>query len=127
MHTTPSIVILGASDKPDRASNMLLRRLQSRGVTAVPVHPALESIEGVPVRKSLADAPPQPDLLSVYLGAARSSALESDIVALAPRRVIFNPGAENPALEAALNAVGIETENACSLVLLSQGQLGLGS
>lgn len=125
MPTTPSIVVLGASDKPDRASNMLLKRLRARGVTAVPVHPALESIEGVPVHKNLTDVSPHPDLLSVYLGAARSSALESDIVALAPRRVIFNPGAENPGLEAKLNAAGIETENACSLVLLSQGQLGL--
>jgi predicted CoA-binding protein len=123
MPTSPSIVILGASDKPDRASNMLLKRLQVRGVEAVPVHPALEMIDGIPVRKNLSEVAPAPDVLSVYLAAARSSDLEADILTLAPRRVIFNPGAENPALEAKLNAAGIETENACSLVLLSQGLL----
>jgi len=123
MPTAPSIVILGASDKPDRASNMLLKRLRARGVEPVPVHPALEMIDGVPVRKNLGEVAAKPDVLSVYLAAARSSDLASQIIALAPRRVIFNPGAENPALEAALSAAGIETENACSLVLLGQGLL----
>lgn len=119
-----TIVILGASDKPDRASNMLLTRMLARGgFDPVPVHPALESIAGVPVRRDLAAAPAHPDVLSVYLSADRSTALEADIAALKPARVVFNPGAENPGLEARLNAAGIATENACSLVLLGQGLL----
>lgn len=116
-----TIVILGASNKPARASNMLLTRMLDRGGYApIPVHPALESIAGVPVRGTLAEVPPGPDVLSVYLGAERSAALESDIVRLSPRKVVFNPGAENPVLESALNRAGIATENACSLVLLSR-------
>jgi predicted CoA-binding protein len=119
-----TIVILGASDKPDRASNMLLTRLQRRdGFDPIPVHPALESIAGVPVRKGLNAVPPGPAVLSVYLGAERSSALEADIAALKPAKVVFNPGAENPELETRLNARGIATENACSLVLLGQNLL----
>jgi predicted CoA-binding protein len=119
-----TVVILGASDKPDRASHALLARMLGRGGYApVPVHPALDSIAGVPVRKNLTEAPSRPDLLTVYVSPDRSTALEADIVRLAPRKVIFNPGAENPALEARLGAAGIETENACSLVLLSQNSL----
>lgn len=118
-----TIVILGASNKPERASNMLLERLLGQGIIPVPVHPAIETIADVPVRKSLADVAPGPDLLTVYLSPERSSALEADITALKPQKVIFNPGAENPDLEERLNSAGIATENACSLVLLSQGLL----
>jgi hypothetical protein len=39
-----------------------------------------------------------------------------------PRRVIFNPGTENPELERALEKSGIQTEEACTLVLLHTGQ-----
>jgi predicted CoA-binding protein len=117
----PAIVILGASDKPHRASNMLLTRLQQRGVTPVPVHPVIAEISGIPVHQTLATVPRRPDILTVYLAAARSTALADDIVALNPRKVVFNPGAENADLEARLEVAGITTENACSLVLLSQG------
>jgi predicted CoA-binding protein len=124
MSTSRTVVILGASDKPERISNLLLRRLRVHGgFEVVPVHPALEAIDGVPVRASLAEVAPGPDLLTLYVGPERSAALEADIVALRPAKVIFNPGAENPRLEARLNEAGIATENACSLVLLGQGEL----
>jgi predicted CoA-binding protein len=119
-----SLVILGASDKPDRASNMLLNRAQARGgFDVIPVHPALDAIAGIPVRSALSEVPDHPDVLSVYLSADRSSALEAALVKLKPGKVIFNPGAENPGLEARLNAAGIATENACSLVLFGRGLL----
>ncbi len=116
-----TIVILGASHKPERASNMLLNRLLQRGVTPLLVHPVIESIAGLPVHASLATVPSGPDILTMYLSAARSSPLEADILKLAPRKVVFNPGAENPELSQRLNGAGIATENACSLILLNQG------
>ena len=50
------------------------------------------------------------------------SAIIDDIVELAPRRVIFNPGAENPESYERLEAGGIEVVEACTLVLLRTGQ-----
>ena len=44
------------------------------------------------------------------------------ILSLHPRRIIFNPGAENPELETLAAAHGIEPVEACTLVLLSTGQ-----
>lgn len=122
-----TVVILGASANPARFSNMLMRRLNNReGYRAIPVNPAQAEIEGAPVHASLeavASSLGSPDILTVYVSPSRSAVLEAGILRLRPRRVIFNPGAENPVLESALNRAGIATENACSLVLLSQGAL----
>jgi hypothetical protein len=41
---------------------------------------------------------------------------------LQPKRVIFNPGTENPALMQQLAADGMEVEEACTLVMLHTGQ-----
>ena len=124
MSSPRTIVVLGASANPARYSNMLIRRLKGRTDYAViPVNPAQPSIEGLPVSESLASVEPGPDLLTLYVSPAHSVGMQADIERLKPGKVIFNPGAENPALEAALNRAGIATENACSLVLLSQNDL----
>jgi predicted CoA-binding protein len=118
-----SVAILGASDKPDRYSNMLLKRLTAKGHPVYPVHPVLKVIDGVPVYRSLSDLPPGIGILSVYLNAQRSDEIAASILASGIPRVIFNPGAENPALAERLTAAGVEVEEACSLVLSGTGQL----
>jgi hypothetical protein len=39
-----------------------------------------------------------------------------------PKRIIFNPGTENSELRRLATEKGIQTENACTLVLLSIGE-----
>lgn len=116
------VVVVGASSKPERYSNRAVRLLVQHGHEVVPVHPAASSIEGLPVVRSLEDVRGHVDTLTLYVSAERSSALESEITRLHPERVIFNPGAENPDLLAILEAQGILTEEACTLVLLSTNQ-----
>ena len=123
MPTPESVAILGASDKPDRYSNMLLKRLVASGRTAYPLNPVLKSIDGIPVYRSLAELPPGIGILSVYMNAQRSNEIADAILASGIPRVIFNPGAENPALAERLSAAGIQVEEACSLVLSGTGQL----
>jgi predicted CoA-binding protein len=62
------------------------------------------------------------DTVTLYVGPANQEGLFDYLKALAPRRIIFNPGTENPDLERALEKVGIQTEEACTLVLLHTGQ-----
>ncbi|NQU39695.1 MAG: CoA-binding protein [Lentisphaerae bacterium] len=116
------VVVIGASDKPERYSNRAVRLLAQYGHDVVPVHPAISVIEGLPVVASLEDITGHVDTATLYLSAARSSALADAIVQLHPTRVIFNPGAENPDLKTALETHGIRTEEACTLVLLNTGQ-----
>ena len=123
MTIRPKVAILGASDKPDRSSNMLIKRLHAKGHEVFPINPALKTIDGLPVYSSIEALPPGVDVLSVYMGAQRSDELAESLLASGIPKMIFNPGAENPALEKRLEAKGIEAVEACSLVLSSLDQL----
>ena len=116
------VAVLGASSKPDRYSYRALRKLSEKGHVVLPVHPSLEDIDSIPVYKSLREIVDPVDTITVYLSALRSKEIADDIVAHRARRVIFNPGAENPALGARLRSEGVEVLEACTLVLLSTDQ-----
>jgi len=62
------------------------------------------------------------DTITLYIGPALQANYHEYILKTKPKRVIFNPGTENPALESLLRQHGIETLEACTLVLLSTGQ-----
>jgi predicted CoA-binding protein len=116
------VVVVGASANPERYSNRAVRLLVQHGHEVVPVNPGEASIEGLPVVSELAKLRAPVDTMTFYISAKKSLALAESIVKLRPKRVIFNPGAENPALQATLETEGIHTENACTLVLLKTDQ-----
>jgi hypothetical protein len=62
------------------------------------------------------------DTVTLYLGPDRHPEYYDYILSLHPKRVIFNPGTENPELASILTEKGIEATEACTLVLLSIGQ-----
>lgn len=64
----------------------------------------------------------QIDTISLYLNPANQVKLYRDIIELRPKRIIFNPGTENPEFEELLDAENIAHEEACTLVLLRTGQ-----
>lgn len=116
------VVVLGASPKPDRYSNKAVKLLLEHDHDVVPVHPAASEIEGLSVKPSLSRVEGPVDTLTVYLSPSQTEFLEDDILALKPRRVIFNPGTESPSLKRVLDEAGILTEEACTLVLLNTKQ-----
>ncbi|MBE2283738.1 MAG: CoA-binding protein [Prosthecobacter sp.] len=119
---TERVAIVGASDNPERYSHKALLLLRRHGHEVVPVHPKLTEIEGAPVVPDLSAITGQVDTVTMYVGPAISAGLQEKLTLLRPRRVIFNPGAENAALETALTKAGIVCEEACTLVLLNTGQ-----
>lgn len=122
MNKTETIVILGASDGEERYANKAQRLLMERGYRVIPVHPSLASVEGIPVTHNLGDVPRRPALLSVYVNPSVSADLADDILALRPKVVIFNPGAENPELETGLLEAGTRIIRACTIMLLTTGR-----
>lgn len=116
------VVVLGASPKPIRYSYQAVQMLAERGYQVIPVHPKAHRIDLVPVVNSLAAVQGPVHTLTMYLGEDRSRHMIDDILALAPGRVIFNPGSESWELESALSDAGIHHERACTLVLLRTNQ-----
>jgi predicted CoA-binding protein len=115
------VVVLGASPKPTRYSNMAVRQLQAKGYRVIPVHPKAEVIGDLPVVHSLGDIEDKVQTLTLYLGPMHSRGQLDGMLALAPKRVIFNPGTESPQLAERLQAAGIECLQACTLVMLRSG------
>ncbi len=116
------VVIVGASNNPERYSHRAFLLLRKHGHEVVPVHPKLAEIEGVPVVADVSLISGPVDTVTMYVGAAISAGLQEKLIALKPGRVIFNPGAENASLADALQKAGIASEEACTLVLLNTGQ-----
>lgn len=118
-----NVAVLGASPKPDRYANKAVRSLLQHGHDVIPLNPAYAEIEGLACRDGLADlAPEEADTITVYMNPDRTRDLASDFIRARPRRVIFNPGAENADLARVLEKTGIEAIEACTLVLLNTNQ-----
>lgn len=113
-------LILGASPKSDRYSNMAAHSLIRNGYDIVALG-ARESegdfkiTSGMPELENI-------DTVTLYLNPKRQEQYFNYIISLKPRRVIFNPGTENRELEQLLEKNGIESEIACTLVLLNTRQ-----
>lgn len=117
-----NVAVIGASNKPDRFSYQAVMLLKDNGHSVFPVHQRIQDIEGQKVYPSIKDIKDPIDTISMYVAADISSGLADDILSQKPRRIIFNPGAENPDLEKKAQAAGVKTVNACTLVMLRSGQ-----
>ena len=113
-----NVAVIGASDKPERFSYQALALLKQKGHKVFPVHQRLKVIEGMTVYPSIKDIPEVIDTVSLYVAADISSSIAADILGAKPRRIIFNPGAENPDLAQKAQAQGISTIDHCTLVML---------
>lgn len=116
------VAILGASHNPERYAYKAFKMLQEYGHDPVPVNPGQTEIEGKKVFATLGAIDFPVDTLTMYVGPAISTKLEKDILALKPKRVIFNPGSENPELEKKLEQSGVRVVEACTLVMLRTNQ-----
>ncbi|WP_269619529.1 CoA-binding protein [Zhongshania sp. BJYM1] len=117
-----TVLVLGASPKPERYSFKAVQLLKEYGHKVLPVNPYHEEVAGVKCVPMINTVSDHVDTVTVYV---RADLLKNDIdqlIALAPRRVIFNPGTESDEMAERLEKAGIATEEACTLVLLRTGQ-----
>jgi predicted CoA-binding protein len=117
-----TVAVIGASANPDRIAYQALGRLLDHHHEVIPVNPSGGKLLGQTVKRRIGEIDQTVDTVTLYLAARHQGQLGDELIALAPRRIIFNPGAENPPLYARLRAAGIEVEEACTLVLLATGQ-----
>lgn len=114
-------VVFGASPNPSRYSNRAVKRLLSNGFEPVPIGIRKGEIEGIEI---ITETPFVRNVhtVTLYLNPERQKPHYDYILGLAPVRIIFNPGTENPELMQMAREKGIEVEASCTLVLLSVGE-----
>ncbi len=117
-----TVVVLGASNNPERYSYKALKMLTECGYKVIPVHPQLKEIEGIEVKNSLGDIGEDVYTLTLYIGTEKVVPVIPEIVKLKPQRVILNPGTESKELKEALLKASIPYAEACTLILLKTGQ-----
>lgn len=114
-------LVVGASLKEERYSNKAIQMLREYGHEVV-AHGLKEGkvldVDIFKEWKSYTDV----DTVTLYLNPARQEEFYEAIVKLHPRRVIFNPGTENKEFVSLLTKNNIQSEEACTLVLLRTEQ-----
>lgn len=122
MNNTPKkTVVLGASDNPARYSYLAVNKLRAFNHPVVAIGKKEGKVADVDVIKeqpALTDV----DTVTLYLNAQNQQQYYDYILSLHPKRIIFNPGAENEELEKLALENGIKPIEACTLVMLSTGQ-----
>lgn len=117
----PVTLILGATTNPERYSYMATALLVEKGYEVYPFGIKKGEILNTPI---LNEWPVNIsiDTVTLYLGPLAQEAYYNAIIELKPRRIIFNPGTENAILNNLATENGIQTIEACTLVMLKTGQ-----
>ncbi len=114
-------LVLGASLKPSRYSNYAIQKLASQNIETVALGLKKGVVVGVTIQTELLSFE-NLHTVTLYLNPKNQTMYYDYIVSLKPKRVIFNPGTENPEFYEILKENNIPFEVACSLVLLSTNQ-----
>ena len=119
--TQKKTLVLGASANPSRYSYLAIRKLRNYGHPVVAVGRKESVVQDVPISKEKTPAT-DVDTVTLYLNARHQQEYYDYILSLKPKRIIFNPGAENDELASLARQNGIQPMEACTLVMLSTGQ-----
>jgi len=111
-------LVIGASENPERYAYKAIHQLVKAGHEVKAIGLKKGNVAGIEIETG------QPkfeaiDTITLYVGPNNQPVFYEYIIQLNPRRVIFNPGTENPELFNLLRSKNIEVEIACTLVLLA--------
>ncbi|MBS1950911.1 MAG: putative CoA-binding protein [Cytophagales bacterium] len=116
-------VIIGATTNSGRYAFLAAEKLQQSGFEFIPVGIKKGTVFG----KEILDLRQKPVIdnvhtITLYINPTNQMEWYSYLLSLNPKRVIFNPGTENPEFEKILSDKNIEAIEACTLVLLASHQ-----
>ena len=120
IETPKTTLVIGASENPERYSNKAIISLVKHGHRVYAIGARNGKVAGIPIFTEKVDIP---DLhtISIYLSAKNQEFYYDYFIAQKPKRIIFNPGAENKFLSELCSKNNIEVIKACTLVMLSIG------
>jgi len=112
-------LVIGASSKPGRVSREAVLKLREAGLEVVAIGAQEDKIGDISIQTGHPLNMDDLHTVTLYLNSDRQTDYYEYLMSLKPKRIIFNPGTENPFLEKMARENNIETEEACTLVLLS--------
>lgn len=112
-------LVIGASENPSRYAFRAINRLIDSGHEVIAIGRKAGKIGDIEILTGTPEIPAL-DTVTLYINPSIQAAIYEDyILSLNPKRIIFNPGTENPTLIKRAKEQGILTEIACTLVMLS--------
>lgn len=114
-------LVIGASENPSRYAYSAIQALLQKGHSLIALGKQKGQVNSVEIKTEMPTTT-KVDTVTLYINPQLQKKYEDFLIDLNPRRVIFNPGTENSDLQNRLENAGIETLNACTLVLLSTNQ-----
>lgn len=114
-------LVLGASTKPERYAYKAISMLVEKGHSVLAIGQNAGEVAGIKIQTKAIPLK-NIDTVTLYLNTARQRDYYNYIVEAAPKRVVFNPGTENPEFYQLLKLNNIKVEVACTLVLLTTNQ-----
>lgn len=120
MGKSKKTLVLGASANPSRYSNLAVQRLHAHQHPVIAIGKRPGSIGNIPIittKENTGDI----DTVTLYLNPQNQKQYYDFILSLKPERIIFNPGTENNELAEMASSKGIQSIEACTLVMLSTG------
>lgn len=116
-------LVLGASEKTDRYSNIAINMLRANNFDTIAIGNKEGLVFDTPIKTiNQINQLPEIHTITLYLNPKNQEKYYSFILNLKPKRVIFNPGTENPTFINELEKNNIETIEACTLVLIRTNQ-----
>lgn len=114
-------LVIGASTKPDRYAFKAITMLVDKGHSVLAIGQNGGEVAGIKIHTKTIPLK-NIDTVTLYLNPIRQREYYNYIIETRPKRVIFNPGTENPEFYQLLQSNGIEVEIACTVVLLTTNQ-----
>lgn len=114
-------LVLGATTKPDRYAYKAIEMLVDKGHSVLAIGQNQGEVAGIKIHTKTIPLK-NIDTVTLYLNPVRQREYYNYIIETKPKRVIFNPGTENPEFYQLLQSNGIKVEVACTLVLLTTNQ-----
>jgi predicted CoA-binding protein len=111
-------LVLGATTKPERAAFKAVEMLVAKGHSVLALGQNGGEVAGIKINTKAIPVK-NIDTISLYINPTRQRDYYNYIVDAKPKRVLFNPGTENPEFYQLLELNNIKYEAACTLVLLT--------
>lgn len=116
-------LLVGATTNPSRYAYFAAKMFAERHMDFIPIGIKKGEVFG----KKILDLKSKPELedihtITLYIGPAHQEEWMEYLISLNPKRIIFNPGSENPDFFKVAADAGIEVLPACNLVLLTTDQ-----